>query len=268
VVTTEQPTIDLEIPLHRARTVAERRSAGRAAAERAARESLRSQVAKLERELSGIVAGRFPHVSPGSDAPPPHRAGRPGGFDVAHSSGRAGPHILTLAELELLRDRLVLRVREAQRQAGQRSELETRSRDLLERMRREPGRYKFVRLPVTDLGEHGCGMWEVRPRLGLIGMLAGWWELKLSSGCPLPEPRAGGARLPPARGRALPCAFEANAGPCRDRARLRVGFELRPPRRRPPSSRSSLEHDCRLLVAGRGEGAALTIGHRPDGLGL
>jgi hypothetical protein len=25
----------------------------------------------------------------------------------------------------------------------------------------------------------------VRPRLGLIGMLAGWWHVKLSSGCPL-----------------------------------------------------------------------------------
>jgi hypothetical protein len=25
----------------------------------------------------------------------------------------------------------------------------------------------------------------VRPRLGLIGMLMGWWQVKLSSGCPL-----------------------------------------------------------------------------------
>jgi hypothetical protein len=25
----------------------------------------------------------------------------------------------------------------------------------------------------------------VRPRLGLIGMLCGWWQVKLSSGCPL-----------------------------------------------------------------------------------
>ena len=52
-------------------------------------------------------------------------------------------------------------------------------------MRLEPGRYKFARLPVRDLGQGGCGVWEVRPRLGLIGMLAGWWQLKLSSGCPL-----------------------------------------------------------------------------------
>ena len=33
-------------------------------------------------------------------------------------------------------------------------------------------------------GEPGCGAYVVRPRLGLIGMLAGWWEVKLSSGCP------------------------------------------------------------------------------------
>jgi hypothetical protein len=31
----------------------------------------------------------------------------------------------------------------------------------------------------------GCGVWQVRPRLGLIGMLMGWWQVKLSSGCPL-----------------------------------------------------------------------------------
>jgi hypothetical protein len=28
-------------------------------------------------------------------------------------------------------------------------------------------------------------VWHVRPRLGLVGMLAGWWQVKLSSGCPL-----------------------------------------------------------------------------------
>ncbi len=190
MVPTEQPTIDRQVLRLRLGTEADRGSAKRAA-ERAARESLRAQVAKLERELSGIVAGRFPHVFP---VP---------AWDPARPSGRAGPHLLSLAELERLRDRLVLRLRGAQREAGQRSELETRSRDLLERMRQEPGRYKFVRLPVTDLGERGCGVWEVRPRLGVIGMLAGWWQLTLSSGCPLPRPRACGARLLPVRGSAL-----------------------------------------------------------------
>jgi len=164
VAATEQLTVDRDVPLSRLPTEE------RAAAERAARESLRAQVAKLEGELSGIVARGFPHVSPA----------------LLAASECAGPRLLSLAELERARDRLVVCLRQAQAQARERAELELRSRDLLERMRLEPGRYRFVRLRVADLGERGCGVWEVRPRLGLIGMLAGWWQLKLSSGCPLP----------------------------------------------------------------------------------
>jgi hypothetical protein len=139
-----------------------------AADERAAREALRAQVSKLERELSGLVVQTFPHISP------------------RDWSGDAfsGPRLLTLGELEQLRDRLVLRVGEVRDQVAERADLERRSRELLKRMKLEPGHYKFVRLPVADLGEGGCGVWEVRPRLGLIGMLAGWWQVKLSSGCP------------------------------------------------------------------------------------
>ena len=136
--------------------------------ERAAREALRAQVAKLERELSGVVAHTFPHISPHDP----------------EGEGLSGPRLLTLAELERLRDRLVLRVGEVQAQAADRAALERRSRALLERMKLEPGHYKFVRVPVADLGDGHCGVWEVRPRLGLIGMLAGWWHVKLSSGCP------------------------------------------------------------------------------------
>jgi hypothetical protein len=136
--------------------------------ERPGRDALKAQVSKLERELSGLVAQTFPHISPidsGGDA-------------------FSGPRLLTLGELERLRDRLALRVGEVHCQVAERAELERRSRALLERMKLEPGRYKFVRLPVADLGEGSCGVWEVRPRLGLIGMLAGWWQVKLSSGCP------------------------------------------------------------------------------------
>ncbi|MGH2852943.1 MAG: hypothetical protein ACRDLF_01965 [Solirubrobacteraceae bacterium] len=227
---TEQHPIDCEIPLHRSGTEVDRRWLASRVAERAARESLRAQVAKLEHELSGIVAGCFPHVS------------------AVPALGPAGPHLLSLAELERLRDRLVVRVRGAQHQAVRQAELVRRSRDLLERMQEEPGRYKFVRLPVTDLGERGCGVWEVRPRLGLIGMLAGWWELKLSSGCPLPE-----------------AARPARAAPPRDRAHHRASAKGR---RCSPAGRSSAERHWCLLVAGRGERAALTIGHRSDRLGL
>ena len=63
----------------------------------------------------------------------------------------------------------------------------------LERMLLEPGRYRFVRISNRDIGEPGCGVWQVRPRLGLIGMLMGWWQVKLSSGCPLATGRGAAA---------------------------------------------------------------------------
>ncbi len=98
-----------------------------------------------------------------------------------------GPCLLTLEELERMRDRLAGRAQDMRRLAARRVEHERASRELLERIKLEPGHYKFARLPVRDLGQGGCGVWEVRPRLGLIGMLAGWWHVKLSSGCPLPK---------------------------------------------------------------------------------
>jgi hypothetical protein len=141
--------------------------------ERAARQALRLQIARLERELAKIVAGGFPHI--------PARVAR-----GADRESFAGPRLLSLAQLERQRDTLAGRLQDARALAGARAEHERRAHDLLERMKLEPGRYRFVRLPVRDLGQGGCGVWEVRPRLGLIGMLAGWWQLTLSSGCPLP----------------------------------------------------------------------------------
>jgi hypothetical protein len=51
----------------------------------------------------------------------------------------------------------------------------------------DPAAHRWERVTREDLGEPGCGGWHVRPRAGLLGMLAGWWEVKLSSGCPLPD---------------------------------------------------------------------------------
>jgi hypothetical protein len=162
VSASEQLTIDRGAPVLAGVAV------GAETGEQAARRSLRAQVARLERELSAIVADGFPYI----------RAGGP-------AWASTGPSLLDLERLEQLRDQLAGRVQELRRRAQERSEHELRAQELLERMKLEPGRYKFVRLPVTDLGQRGCGVWEVRPRFGLIGMLAGWWELKLSSGCPL-----------------------------------------------------------------------------------
>lgn len=141
------------------------------AAERAARATLRAQIARLEHELSALLAERFPFVA----AP------------LAGEAERVedGPCLPDLGGLERVRDRLAARLGELQRRAALRSEHERRAAELLERMRLEPGRYRYYRVPVRDLGQQGCGVWEVRPRLGLIGMLAGWWQLTLSSGCPL-----------------------------------------------------------------------------------
>ncbi len=99
-----------------------------------------------------------------------------------------GPRLLGLGELERVRDELAERIRRARVVVAERAELEADSRALLEEMLREPARYKWVRLPVADLGERGCGAYQVRPRLGIIGMLMGWWHIKLSSGCPTPAP--------------------------------------------------------------------------------
>jgi hypothetical protein len=153
--------------------------------ERAARSSLRAQITRLERECSAIVAEAFPHLSA------EHRSAT-GGAVVGGSARRAtavpaGPSLLGLGALELLRDELAGRVQQLRRRVAERAEHERRANELLELMKLEPGRYKFMRLPVKDLGQGGCGVWEVRPRLGLIGMLAGWWQVKLSSGCPLPR---------------------------------------------------------------------------------
>ena len=109
-----------------------------------------------------------------------------GGPDVALPRVRlAGPRVLGLGELEDLRDRLSAKLRSARGQLAERAEREEANRRLLERMLLEPGKYRYVRIANADLGEGGCGVWQVRPRLGLIGMLCGWWQVKLSSGCPL-----------------------------------------------------------------------------------
>src|ERR1700733_1371943 len=73
----------------------------------------------------------------------------------------------------------------------------------------EPGRYRFTRISSRELGEPGCGVWQVRPRLGPVGMLMGWWRVKLSSGCPLAG-RLAAVEQEEAQGKAT----EASAADC------------------------------------------------------
>jgi hypothetical protein len=136
--------------------------------ERAARRTLREQIARLERDLGAAVIAAYPRLPAGTAR-------------VSH----AGPRLLGLAELERIRDDLADRVAEVREQAAAQAERQEQARVLIERMLLEPGRYRWVRVSNADIGEPGCKNWHVRPRLGLIGMLAGWWHVKISSGCPL-----------------------------------------------------------------------------------
>lgn len=143
--------------------------------ERAARRSLRGQIARLERELGEATFAAFPHL-----------------HDDAVIGDRRGsatfPRLLGLGELERVRDELAERVRRARVVVARRAELEADSRALLEEMLRDPQRHRHVRLPLADLGERGCGVYSVAPRLGIVGRCMGWWQVKLSSGCPRPAP--------------------------------------------------------------------------------
>jgi hypothetical protein len=142
--------------------------------ELAARRSMRGQIAKLERELAAAFVTAFPM----------------GGLPETDSSPARGPRILTLGELERVRDELAQRLHAARVTIAERADLQDAHRVTLERMLLDPARYRFTRVSCRDLGEPGCGVWHVRPRLGLIGMLMGWWQVKLSSGCPLAEATA------------------------------------------------------------------------------
>jgi hypothetical protein len=141
--------------------------------ERRARDDLRRQIARLEARLAELFASAFP------------RKGLNWGVGAA-----GGPRVLGVADLERVRDALVVRLRESQAEIDRRSEIEERNRGLLESMIVAPERFPWVRISNEDVGEPGCSHWHSRPRWGLLGMLAGWWRVKLSSGCPLAGGRA------------------------------------------------------------------------------
>ena len=145
-----------------------------AADEAIARRELRRQVADLERRLSRRRAVGVPRR--------PRVVELPG----ERPRRRRGARLLELGELESLRDDLAARLARAQARLAEVGERQEAARVRLERMLREPGRHRFARVANAELGEGGCGVWQVRPRLGLVGVLAGWWEVKLSSGCPRP----------------------------------------------------------------------------------
>jgi hypothetical protein len=66
----------------------------------------------------------------------------------------------------------------------ERADSEQESRVQLEAMAANPAGHKWRRLSNNDIGEPGCKHYHATPRLGLVGMLMGWWRVKVSSGCP------------------------------------------------------------------------------------
>lgn len=136
--------------------------------ERLARVELRRQIARLERELSSLFASAFPRTGIDWDV-------TPGG----------GPRVLGIGELEQVRDALATRAAEARAALDHVAGVESENRELLARLIAEPEKLKWVRISNQDIGEKGCRHWHSRPRFGLLGMLMGWWRVRLSSGCPL-----------------------------------------------------------------------------------
>jgi hypothetical protein len=136
--------------------------------ERPARRQLLDQLARLEEELAQLFCSTWPRK----------------GFDWGVRS-RGGPRVLSLSELEQLRDELAERVAKARRALGDRTHAEEENRRLIEEMLLAPGEHRWLRVGNEDIGEPGCKHWHVRPRWGVLGMLMNWWRVVISSGCPL-----------------------------------------------------------------------------------
>ncbi len=135
--------------------------------EGAARRTLRTQIARLERELASLFASARP------------------GDDLDWRVGVAGaPRVLDIGDLEALRDDLAGRVEEIRRAQRERAGAQEESRGRLEAIVADPAEHKWRRVSNEDIGEDGCKHYHSTPRLGLVGMLMGWWRVKVSSGCP------------------------------------------------------------------------------------
>ena len=182
---------DLQPRTHRAVLHGSRRAgAGRAGGTPVAA----MQIDKLERELADGVRHRLSM----------------GGLDAEPARGGAAPRLLDLGELERVRDDLAARVRSARATIAERADLQAENRVALERMLLDPGRYRFMRISNREIGEPGCGVWQVKSaaRAGrdADGLVAGQALLRLSVSH---RPRRAAAR--PARGGLLSAPGDARA---------------------------------------------------------
>ena len=101
---------------------------------------------------------------------------------VVPARGR-GPRLLSLAELEELRDDLAARVSDARHALSDRTWVEEQNRRLIEEMLLEPHRHKWRRVSAEDIGERGCKPLARAPALELHrhahGLVAGRHQLRL-----------------------------------------------------------------------------------------
>lgn len=136
--------------------------------ERLARAEMRRQIGRLELELAHLTFDGF------------------GRLDVPHRVAAAAPVpcLLDLGALERVRDELAERVGQARAALAAKAEVEAANRELLRALIESPGDHRWLRISRADVGDPGCGHWHSRPVLGPLGMLMGWWRVKISSGCP------------------------------------------------------------------------------------
>lgn len=199
--------------------------------ERAARADLRRQIAAMELALARLFGSAFPRK----------------GIDFA-VPGMGGPRLLSVDELERVRDGLAARIQEVRADLHHHAVVEEANRELIEEMTADPASYKWVRVQNEDIGEPGCKNWHARPSWGPLGLLLGWWRVKISSGCPLAE-----GRQPPE------CPPNASEGRGGDASRLqRVGRPRARRRPRPQPRRGAHELPPAAVAARSRPGAERT----------
>lgn len=137
---------------------------GTAADEAAARRELRRQIARLEAELAA-----YPDIRPERET---HPLLRPKG------------HVAGFAELTAIRDDLIARLKRARAREARRGERQERERGRRERIVGDPEAHRWQRVLGEDCGDPGCNETRAVPRFGPVGAIAGWWRVKVSSGCP------------------------------------------------------------------------------------
>jgi DNA-binding transcriptional regulator YhcF (GntR family) len=139
--------------------------------EGAARRELRRQIGRIEAELASYSRDLEPPSTP--------RLLNPG-----------EPRIASAGELAETRDELLSRLATARQAASRRARQERRAREVRDAMVADPAGHRWTVVSATETGELGCTTWRVGPRMGPLGALMNWWRIKVSGGCPLPEPLA------------------------------------------------------------------------------